>query len=200
MKPSELAANYDLLAQRWADPAFDRTNGILPHRRALQFARSRGHAIDIGCGSSGRFLDLLVAAGFEAEGLDLSAEMIRLARLRTPGLVFHHADICQWVPPRRYDFITAWDSIWHVPRGEQSATLGKLCAALAPGGIFIFTAGGLDEPGETQDAHMGVPMYHATLGIPQILRLLDEAGCTCRHLEFDQVPGPHVYFIAQRRD
>ena len=44
----------------------------------------------------------------------------------------------------------------------------------------------------------GVPMYHATIGVPEILRTLDESGCTCRHLEYDQYPELHVYVVAQK--
>lgn len=41
-------------------------------------------------------------------------------------------------------------------------------------------------------------MYYATLGIPHTLAVLAEAGCVCRHLEYDQLPEPHVYLIAQQ--
>ena len=45
---------------------------------------------------------------------------------------------------------------------------------------------------------MGPPMYHATLGIPNTLHVLAEAGCVCRHLEYDQYPEAHVCLIAQQ--
>jgi RimJ/RimL family protein N-acetyltransferase len=45
---------------------------------------------------------------------------------------------------------------------------------------------------------MGPPMYHATLGIPKTLQVLAEAGCVCRHLEYDQHPELHVYVVAQK--
>lgn len=130
--------------------------------------------------------------------LDLSVEMLRLARESHPQLTFHHADICQWTPPRPYDFISAWDSVWHVPLPEQPAVLLKLCHALAPGGVLIFTAGGVSQAEERRDTHMGVPMYHATLGVPRICSLLAVGGCMLRHFEHDQHPQAHVYFIAQR--
>jgi len=31
-----------------------------------------------------------------------------------------------------------------------------------------------------------------------MLKLITEAGCICRHLEFDQHPHKHLYVIAQR--
>jgi 2-polyprenyl-3-methyl-5-hydroxy-6-metoxy-1,4-benzoquinol methylase len=198
MNPAQVATSYDSLAARWTDAGFNRTNGIAPHLRALQFVQRRQKALDVGCGSSGRFIDVLIGQGFAVEGLDFSSEMLRLARLRHPHLVFHHADICTWTAPRTYDFITAWDSIWHVPLSSQREVLKKLCSALSPHGVIIFTAGGPDEAGEKHDHQMGVPMYHATIGVGEIVRTLDESGCTCRHLEYDQHPELHVYLIAQK--
>lgn len=125
--------------------------------------------------------------------------MLELAQRRHPEVTFHRADVCRWQPPAPYDFISAWDSIWHVPLDRQEPVLRKLLAALAPGGVCIFTIGGLDAPDETQNAAMGVPMYHAALGIPRTLEMVAGSGCVCRHLEYDQYPERHVYLIVQKR-
>jgi hypothetical protein len=92
----------------------------------------------------------------------------------------------------------AWDSVWHVPLDRQEAVLSKLCLGLSAGGVIVFTAGGTDAPSEKQDSCMGPPIYHATLGIPKTLQVLAEAGCVCRHLEYDQYPEDHVYLVAQK--
>ncbi len=42
--------------------------------------------------------------------------------------------------------------------------------------MLIFTTGGLDSPRETRDSHMGVPMYHATPGLPEILRIIETSA------------------------
>ena len=157
-----------------------------------------GRAIDIGCGCSGRFIELLRSRGFAVEGRDLSQRMLALARARHPEITFQHADICSWRPPGNYDFISAWDSIWHVPLSEHAAVLRKLLGALAPGGVMIFTMGGLDRESEKTDNFMGPEMYYSTLGVPDTLRLIDESRCVCRHLEYDQYPEQHLYVIAQR--
>jgi 2-polyprenyl-3-methyl-5-hydroxy-6-metoxy-1,4-benzoquinol methylase len=198
LSPAEVAQSYDVLAPQWAGPDFHRDNGISQHRRALQFISKPGEALDVGCGSSGRIIDLLMERGFEVEGIDISAEMIRLARQRHPQIVFHHADLVEWTPPQAYDFISAWDSVWHVPLTSQETVWTKLLHALAPGGVMILSTGGLDEPGEVQNAHMGVPMYHATPGLPALCRLIAEAGCVIRHLEYDQWPEKHLVVVVQR--
>lgn len=198
MEPRELAATYDKIARHWAHDTFKTDNGIHAHERALQFARGTGAAIDIGCGGNGRFIELLLTRGYAVEGLDISPAMLTLARARHPGVQFHQADICAWSFPRRYDFISAWDSIWHVPLDRQPGVLEKLCRGLNPGGVMIFTTGGVDTPGEVTNPCHGEPLYHAAPGIPQVLRTVERGGCVCRHLEYDQWPESHLYLIVQR--
>ncbi len=198
MEPRETAAVYDLIGHHWADAGFPATNGIAAHARALAFLGARrGAALDVGCGANPRLRAWLMGQGFAVEGVDISPRMLELARRAQPGLTFHQADICEWTPPRRYTFITAWDSIWHVPLDRQLAVIAKLCAALEPGGVLVFTSGGLAEPNEVTNPCHGVPLYHAAPGIPNILRTLCEAGAVLRHFEFDQWPESHVYFVAQ---
>jgi RimJ/RimL family protein N-acetyltransferase len=143
-------------------------------------------------------MGLLSKHGFRTDGLDASTAMIALARDRHPEARLFHVDICRWELPRKYDLIVAWDSTWHVPLAQQEMVLLKLCRGLAAGGVLVFTTGGTDAPSEKQDSCMGPPMYHATLGIPKTLHVLTEAGCACRHLEYDQHPELHVYVVAQK--
>jgi SAM-dependent methyltransferase len=198
MRPDEVAKSYDQLADVWNSETFPCTNGVKQHQRAIAFAKEKQYALDIGCGCNGRIIDLLMSYGFSIEGIDISGRMIELAKQRHPDVTFHHADICSWPFPRRYNFISAWDSIWHLPLQEHELVLKRILQALAPGGVCIFTAGGLDAPTEKVDCAMGPQMYYSALGIPKMLAVLSEAGCVCRHLEYDQYPEQHLYIIAQR--
>ncbi len=199
MQPSQVAESYDQIAHRWLDGHLD-VNGIALHEQALKFRSSGGRAIDLGCGCNGRFLKLLAAQGYEIEGLDASARMIAMARERQPGVKFIQADLCTWLPDKAYDFITAWDSLWHVPLAEAETVLRKIGSALAPGGVFITTTGGMDAPEEKQDSAMGPAMYYSAPGIPRTLQVLAECGCVCRHLEYDQLPEKHLCLIFQKLD
>ena len=68
MDPTETGSKYDTLTHLWESDKFNRQNGIEQHKRALQFVRQRGRALDVGCGCTGRFIDLLQAEGFTPEG------------------------------------------------------------------------------------------------------------------------------------
>ena len=198
MTPEEIAKSYDQIADHWNSDVFPRTNGIEQHERAIAFLKVRQNALDIGCGSSGRIIDLLIGHGFDVEGLDLSQRMIELAMKRHPDIKFHHADITNWEFPKKYDFISAWDSIWHLPLANHEAVLTKILRGLTNGGVCIFTAGGLDASEEKSDSAMGPPMYYSVLGIPRTLEVISANQCICRHLEYDQHPESHLYIVAQR--
>lgn len=197
MTPAQTAATYDRIAKHWDGPGFNRANGIAQHERALAFLGRAGAALDIGCGASGRIIELLLARGFAVEGLDLSREMLARAARRHPAVRFHHADICTWTFPHAYDFVSAWDSLWHVPLERQLAVLARVCGQLSPGGVLIFTTGGVERAEEVTNPCFGEPLYHAAPGIPAVLRMIEAAACRCRHLEYDQYPENHVYLVVQ---
>jgi SAM-dependent methyltransferase len=198
MTPDEIARSYDQLADHWNSDDFSRTNGIEQHERAIAFLSERENALDIGCGSSGRIIDQLIGHGFTVEGVDVSRRMIELAQKRHPSTTLHLADIRNWEFPKEYDFISAWDSVWHLPLEDQETVLTKILRGLTRGGVYIFTMGGLDASAEKVDSAMGPPMYYSVLGIPRTLQLISDNQCVCRHLEYDQYPELHLYVIAQR--
>ncbi|MFT4815652.1 MAG: SAM-dependent methyltransferase [Pseudohongiellaceae bacterium] len=198
MNPVDTAKAYNQITHLWESDEFERSNGVEQHERAIAFLKNSGPALDVGCGCSGRFIDLLLSKGFKPEGVDISSEMLRLARKKHPDIKFHQEDICKWELTRTYDFITAWDSIWHVPLDQQELVLTKLISSLNSNGILIFTCGGTDDQGELRDDYMGPEVYYSSLGINAYLHLFSRLNCICRHLEYDQYPEIHTYFIVQK--
>ncbi|PKH60790.1 MULTISPECIES: class I SAM-dependent methyltransferase [unclassified Halomonas] len=199
MTPTDIGSAYDQITHLWESEKFNLANGIEAHKRALSFVKGRGKALDIGCGCTGRFIDFLQQEDFTPEGVDISDEMLRLAKQKHPDVTFHHQDICQWQPLEKYDFITAWDSIWHIPLVQQESVMTKLIGSLNKDGVLIFSFGGTDEPGEHTDSFMGPEVYYSTLGTNGFVSLLMKLGAVCRHLEYDQHPELHTYLIVQKR-
>ncbi len=198
MEPNDTAARYDQIARWWQSEHQDSRYGIAQLERAIKFTSNRHSALDVGCGSSGRFINILSKHGFQAEGLDISREMINLAKQLHPEITFYSEDICCWIPPKLYSLISAWDSTFHLPPNEQEPVMKKLCDALEPGGILLFTCGGGHTNSEIEGAFQGHEFEYSTLGVDAFLRILTSHHCTCRHLEYDQYPENHVYIIAQK--
>ncbi len=95
MNPVETGKKYDTITHLWESDRFNRDNGMAAHRRALQFVTQQGRALDVGCGCTGRFIDLLLEEGFQPEGLDVSGKMLALA---LAAIAAAHADLP--VPPQ----------------------------------------------------------------------------------------------------
>ncbi|MBX2840070.1 MAG: class I SAM-dependent methyltransferase [Gammaproteobacteria bacterium] len=198
MNPEDIGKAYDQITHLWETDQFDRKNGIDQHKRAIEFVSNRGNALDVGCGSTGRIIDLLLKSGFSPEGVDISSEMLKLARQKHPNISFYREDICEWTLPKKYDFITAWDSIWHIPLSQQKNVLLKLVASLSENGVFLLSFGGTDTEASHTDDSMGPEVYYSTLGVNGFLKLFIDSGCVCRHLEYERCSDVHAYLIIQK--
>lgn len=200
MHPEDTATRYDRIASWWQTQHQSSFYGIAQLERAIKFVPNKQLAIDIGCGSSGRFIQVLKEHGFQVEGLDISEEMIDLAKQLHPGITFYRADICCWNPPKLYSLIVAWDSTFHLPLEMQKPVTQKLCDALEPDGVLMFTCGGGYRQSEVSGTFQGQDFEYSTLGVNAFLKILAEHQCTCLHLEYDQYPENHVYIIAQKTE
>jgi SAM-dependent methyltransferase len=94
-------------------------------------------ALDIGCGT-GAFTRLLAERADHVLGLDLSPQMIRLARERSrqhPNIDFQVADVTAWTFPRaHFDCIASVATCHHLPLEE---TLIEARDALKVGGTLL---------------------------------------------------------------
>ena len=198
MHPKDTATRYDRIARWWQTQHQDSIYGIAQLERAIKFTPKKHLALDIGCGSSGRFIKILREHEFQVEGLDISEEMIDLSKQLYPDIIFYKEDIFCWTPPKPYSLIVAWDSTFHLPLEMQEPVTKKLCDALEPDGVLMFTCGGGYTQGEVSGTFQGQDFEYSTLGVDAFLKILTEHQCTCLHLEYDQYPENHVYIIAQK--
>lgn len=187
---------YDKIANWWDEFHIDSEYGIRQLELALQFVKHKNSALDIGCGSGGRMIDRLIHNGFEVTGIDTSPKMIELAQKKHPESKFLNENIITWETDKRFDFILAWDSLFHLPLNEQKNVLSKIYGMLNPEGIFIYTMG--DAIGEHYSDWHDEKFYYSSIGINENLKILVESNCECKHLEMDQFPEKHVFIVAQK--
>ena len=93
--------------------------------------------LDVACGT-GLHLERL-KAHFEAEGLDLSPELLEIARERNPGLRFHEADMRTFALNARYDVVTClFSSIGYMTTPDDlHQAIARMADHLVPGGLLI---------------------------------------------------------------
>jgi len=164
----EDARYYVAFGRREQSPEefFATATGVLHALRAeyRRFASpaSSLHALEIGCGP-GRLLVPLSRDFASVTGVDVSAEMIELARANLRGLsnaraeLVSGSDLAQF-PDASFDFVCSYAVFQHIP--SRDVVLGYLREArrvLRPGGILKCQLNGLpDLPARAADTWSGV--------------------------------------------
>ena len=96
-----------------------------------------GDALDIGCGT-GAFTRQLTLRAKRVVGLDLSPEMVRIAREQSKGyphIEYRVADVQEWEPEEgQFDCIATIATLHHLP---LEPTLRKMRTALRQGGTLL---------------------------------------------------------------
>ncbi|MFI7543777.1 class I SAM-dependent methyltransferase [Actinoplanes sp. NPDC049599] len=149
-KTEELRAAHDGLAEFYVD----RLAGVLesmPIERAvlglfceLTAAAGLGvHIGDIGCGT-GRLAAYLAAQGLIPRGVDLSPEMVRVARRDYPDFSFDVADL-RGLPFEDTSLagVVCWYSLLFLPPSDRAIAFSELARVVKPGGYLVtaFKAG-----------------------------------------------------------
>jgi SAM-dependent methyltransferase len=141
-KASSTAAGYDLIAGEYAK----RLSGELeakPFDREFldRFARTvpSGEVLDLGCGP-GHIGKYLHERGVSIRGLDLSAEMVRLARELNPNLEFVQGDMRTLAfPDQLFAGVVAFYSIIHLDPSELEPVFTEILRVLRPGGLLALS-------------------------------------------------------------
>jgi SAM-dependent methyltransferase len=149
-KTEELRTAHDVLAEFYAE----RLAGILdrmPIEQAvlglfcnLTLAAGLGISVaDIGCGT-GRLEPYLAARGLSPRGLDLSPQMIRVARRDNPGFAFDVADLRDLpIETGSLAGVVCWYSLMYLAPSDRPAAFAELARVVKPGGYLVtaFKAG-----------------------------------------------------------
>jgi SAM-dependent methyltransferase len=96
-----------------------------------------GRVGDLGCGP-GRITTYLAALGLDAFGIDLSPEMIAVARKTCPELSFDVGNLYDLdLPDDSLGGALAWYSLVHTPPEDLPKVFAEIHRVLAPGGLLL---------------------------------------------------------------
>jgi ubiquinone/menaquinone biosynthesis C-methylase UbiE len=138
-----IGKGYDTVARAYA-ARFSNELDDKPFDRDVLDAFARrlagmGMVVDMGCGP-GQIAAFLASRDVEVQGVDLSPQMIEVARELHPGIEFQTGDM------RALPFadeslagLSAMYCIIHIPRDEVTTVLGELRRVLCPGGLLLMS-------------------------------------------------------------
>jgi SAM-dependent methyltransferase len=140
----ELRAAHDVLSEFYAERLADVLDRR-PEERAvlglfceLVLSADIGASVgDIGCGT-GRLDPFLAERGLAPRGIDLSPEMIRVARRDRPGFDYEVADLRELpFPDASLAGIVCWYSLMYLAPSDRPAAFAEIARAVKPGGYLV---------------------------------------------------------------
>lgn len=153
--------------------------------------------LDLGCGN-GALTHRLAQAGFDAEGLDASPELLAAAKRSCPELTFHQGDAAGFRLSKCYDAVFSNAVLHWIDQDKQNDMLCCVNQSMKPGGQFLFEMGGygnnalihsaLEQAFARRGLSYRMPFYFPTIG--QYASQLEWAGFQVRFAELFDRPTP----------
>lgn len=150
------------------------------------------HILEVGSGGGLPITKYLTDAGFKVTGLDVSSNLVDIARRNVPEAQFIKGDILSFSPLEKFDAIVSWDCLFHLNYNHQTNAFKKLYELLKDGGNLIFSHG--DTDGEITGEMNGETFYYSSLGSKKILEALNEVGFTLLSYTLDDTEE-HGYIV-----
>jgi SAM-dependent methyltransferase len=133
---------------------------------------------DIGCGA-GRLEPYLAARGLAPRGIDLSPEMIRVARRDHPEFGFEGTDLRELpVTDASLAGVVCWYSLMFLAPSNRPAAFGELARVVKPGGCLAtaFKAGDSQVRRGGRSTNLGVEFDVYWLSPNEMERRVTDAG------------------------
>jgi ubiquinone/menaquinone biosynthesis C-methylase UbiE len=155
---------------------------------------ARAIVLDLGCGAGEPAAREFVAHGSEVTGVDASLGQIMRARRNVPEANFVHADMTSiQLPSQRFDAVSAFYSITHVPRNEHEALIRRIATWLRPNGLFVASFGSSE--GDWLGEWLGIPMFFSHLDPDETKRLINDAGFRLEQAELVKQDNEEATFL-----
>jgi len=141
-----LYSDLSWLWRLWGDPATEYADHVSFIIELIQKSSKRElrTALDLGCGG-GKFIFTL-KKHFEVTGLDLSPQMLALAKELNPEVKLLHGDMRSFSIGESFDLIFVDDALSYITsQGELASVLKNCHSHLAPDGYMVLTPDYLKE-------------------------------------------------------
>lgn len=206
MDKSKFAVStYDKIASIYAKQYFNDLTDAPYVDKFLKLLHLGAHVLDVGCGP-GTFSRYLKDKGFDIEGIDLSEEMLRIAKVNVPDVKFQLMDMRQITfSDESYDGLLVAYSLIHIPSKDINNTLKGFNRILkSDGKILIIAQRGEPDKIVDEPLKVGEKMFINFFSKEKLKQFLQDSGFRIEYQEEAYMKDPDslsdrvIYTIATK--
>ncbi|MBB5958307.1 SAM-dependent methyltransferase [Saccharothrix tamanrassetensis] len=175
-RPLTAAELFDAVGRGYED-AFGRPPTVdAAVRLLLDRLPESARVLDIGSGTGRPVAAELVAAGHRVMGVDVSKEMVAIAREQVPDADFVHADIREWnSADGSWDAVCAFFPFLQMTRDDTVKVLQDIARWLKPDGLLALITVPMDVE-NLEVPFLGHTVHVTSFSTPDLLRHLEQVG------------------------
>jgi ubiquinone/menaquinone biosynthesis C-methylase UbiE len=167
-------AGYDKIGSHYTEERgkFDNWKEVRAFCSALP---GKAKVLDAGSGTGIPIARYLIQEGFEVVGIDLSKNMVSVARKNVPEAEFMQMNMAAIdLPPASFDGLISCYAIFHVPREKHAAIFRSFHSLLKPRGVMLVTVASCEW--EEVEKYLGVEMFWSHFDPLDTGSLITDAG------------------------
>ncbi len=128
---------YDRIAAQYQEDYFRNSALSKQFEAWMERLPPGGHVLDTGCGHGDPVITRLLERGFQTTGVDLSPEMIHLAREKFPAVPFFTLAVTQLDMKAEFDGACSLSSMIYLDPVDFFQAIYRLYRAIKPGGLLF---------------------------------------------------------------
>ena len=157
-----------------------------------------GHILDAGCGAGEPVAKYLVEHGFQVTGVDVSPQILEIAKKQVPGATFLEGDMTRLTfSDQVFDGVVSLYAIWHISRQKHGLVFDNFYRVLKPKGVLFFNTG--VHPMDGINNFLGARMYWSSPSTDNTLQLVKGAGFEILRDEVLIRGGETQYWVFARK-
>lgn len=157
-----------------------------------------GKVLDAGCGVGKPTSEFLAKRDFDVTGVDISKNMVDLAKENVPAAKFYQRNIVSLdFPANAFDGIMCVYTLWHIPRKHHPTIIQNFHRMLKDEGILALNTGVYESEGVSE--FFGEPMLWSTNDPKKTLAIVKDLGFEVIHEGVLKLGGERQYWIFARK-
>lgn len=188
---------YDRMANKYLSER-DKLKTAKYLYQLMKYLPKNAKILDLGCGAGIPVDDILIKAGHEVTGIDISTQQVKLARKNCPRGDYLVGDIAN-LKKNEYSVnaIVCFYTLFHLPRTQHKKLLTIMYSFLQKNGMLLMTMG--DREFEGRHILHGEEMWSSQYGTKQNTKLVTESGFEILMNEIDNSGGERHQILLVRK-